>query len=66
MPEHYTKNTVEASVWCNRCNGMTPWRISDGRRSYCLVCYDAPHHQRAQEKPPEPDPQGKLFNGGPR
>jgi len=20
MPEHYTKNTLEATVWCNRCN----------------------------------------------
>lgn len=32
MPEHYTKNTVEASCWCLKCNKMTPHRVDDGRR----------------------------------
>ena len=40
MPHHYTKTTVEASVWCNRCGKETPWRIADGRRQFCLVCYE--------------------------
>jgi hypothetical protein len=38
MPHHFTKSTVEASIWCNRCNKETPWRIADGRRQYCLTC----------------------------
>jgi len=38
---HFTKATTEASCWCNRCNKNTLWRIVDGRRSYCIPCYDA-------------------------
>ena len=64
MPEHYTKNTVEASAWCNTCNRMTQWRIADGKRSYCLE-HNEPY-KVGSIKPPEPDPQRKLFNGGPR
>jgi hypothetical protein len=40
MPHHFTKNTVEASVWCNACGKMTPHRVADGRQQYCLVCYE--------------------------
>ena len=58
MPEHYTKATVEASIWCNKCGKMTPWRISDGRRSFCLTCYEkAP--AKVEAKPIVE--QGKLF-----
>ena len=39
MPGHYTKATVEASIFCGKCHRMTSWRIADGRRQYCLVCY---------------------------
>lgn len=39
MPHHFTKSTVEASIWCNVCRKETPWKIADGRRQYCLVCY---------------------------
>jgi hypothetical protein len=42
MPHHFTKSTVEASIWCNKCGKMTPWRIADGRRQYCIPCYDKP------------------------
>jgi hypothetical protein len=37
---HFTKNTVEASIWCNACNKTTPWRILQGKRGYCIPCYD--------------------------
>lgn len=57
MPHHFPKATVEASIWCNACNRMTPWRIAEGRRQYCLVCYEK---KPAPEKKPE-DTQGKLF-----
>lgn len=42
MPHHFTKTTVEASIYCTRCGKDTPWRIADGRRQFCLVCYDKP------------------------
>lgn len=38
MPEHYTKNTVSASAWCNKCGRATQHRIDSGRRGSCLVC----------------------------
>ena len=40
MPHHFTKNTVQASIFCERCMKMTPWKVADGRRQFCLVCYD--------------------------
>lgn len=48
---HFTKDTVEASIWCNRCNKATPWRVLQGKRAYCIPCY-----QR--------DPVGALERGG--
>jgi hypothetical protein len=39
-PQHYTKNTVQAAIWCNSCGKITPWRIADGRRQYCIPCYE--------------------------
>jgi hypothetical protein len=60
MPHHFTKSTVEAAVWCNRCNKETPWRIADGRRQFCLTCYSKP----SEEKPAAtPDDQFDLFKG---
>ncbi len=38
MPEHYTRNTIEATVWCNRCNRDTQHRVDGGRRGPCLEC----------------------------
>jgi hypothetical protein len=38
MPEHYTRNTLEATVWCNPCYAITQHRVDDGRRGPCLVC----------------------------
>jgi len=42
MPEHYPKSTVEASIFCTKCNKMTPWKVADGRRQYCIPCYEKP------------------------
>jgi hypothetical protein len=38
MPEHYTRNTLEATCWCNPCGKMTQHRVDDGRRGPCLEC----------------------------
>lgn len=42
MPEHFSKATVEATVWCARCGKPTPHMISDGRRGACLTCLHKP------------------------
>jgi ribosomal protein L44E len=38
MPEHYPKNTIEATGWCNKCNALTQHRVDGGRRGPCLTC----------------------------
>jgi ribosomal protein L44E len=38
MPEHYTRNTLEATCWCNKCGKDTQHRVDDGRRGPCLDC----------------------------
>lgn len=48
MPEHFNKQTVEATVWCNPCGKPTPHRIDDGRRGPCLVCMARPLEELPQ------------------
>ena len=36
MPEHYTKNTLECTAWCRRCQRMTQHRVDGGRRGPCI------------------------------
>jgi hypothetical protein len=50
---------VEASVWCNTCSKMTPWRILGGKRAFCIPCYE----RRTKPKPPLPPKpeQGNLW-----
>jgi hypothetical protein len=50
MAHHFTKTTTEAAVWCNKCGKETPWRVADGRRQYCIPCYDR-----------RPDPANERF-----
>src|SRR5258708_33272914 len=38
MPEHYTKNTLECTVWCNHCGRTTQHRVDSGRRGPYLEC----------------------------
>ena len=38
MPEHYTKNTLECTAYCNKCGKMTQHRVDGGRRGPCLAC----------------------------
>jgi hypothetical protein len=44
MPEHYSRNTVEASVWCKKCGENTMHRVDQdaqqGRLGPCLKCID--------------------------
>lgn len=52
MPEHYSKNTVSATVWCAPCGKPTPHRIDNGRRGPCLVCLEKP--TQTKTRPPAP------------
>jgi len=38
MPEHYTRNTLECTVYCKRCGKDTQHRVDGGRRGPCLEC----------------------------
>lgn len=38
MTQHFSKNTVSASFYCNKCRKFTQHKISDGRKSHCLEC----------------------------
>jgi ribosomal protein L44E len=49
MPEHYTKDTVQVSVWCNPCNKHTMHRVDHGRRGPCLECM-AKQEEKSQER----------------
>lgn len=40
MKEHYTKNTVEARAWCNKCDRATMHRVDRGRLGSCLDCIE--------------------------
>lgn len=59
MGEHYTRNTVEASAWCGKCNGYTQHRIDGVRKGPCLKCIaklDKAHDERVK-----PAKQENLF-----
>lgn len=55
MKQFFTKNTVEASVWCKPCGQKTQWKIQDGKPMHCLVCFGKleDKHNAPKEKPPE-------------
>lgn len=38
MTQHFTKNTVSASFYCNKCGKFTQHKVSDGRKAHCLEC----------------------------
>lgn len=38
MRHHFTKGTVEASIWCTSCYSFTMHTIADGRPQFCQVC----------------------------
>ena len=62
MPHHFTKDTVEASVWCNTCGRLTPHRVVDGRRDFCKVCMaKAEEDINKRKAQPERPIQQRLF-----
>lgn len=54
MSEHFTRNTVSASFWCNKCKKFTQHAVSNGRKAHCLECvarYDAQPKVKRVELP---------------
>jgi ribosomal protein L44E len=58
MSHHYTKNSVEASHWCNVCRKETMHRIDDGRLGPCQEL-----HQKPQVEKPKPEQKQQTFWG---
>jgi len=62
MPEHFTKTTVGASFWCNKCAKATFHRVDNGRRGPCHVCMAKLDAERQNAKPLEkPAEQTEMF-----
>ena len=57
---HFTRDTVEAPIWCNRCNKVTSWKILNGKRAYCIPCYNKPKPAAEPAEAPQPG----LFDEG--
>jgi hypothetical protein len=63
LAEHYTRNTLECTAWCKKCQKMTQHRVDSGRKGPCI---DEKHPQppvRAKIPPFDPSArgQGNLF-----
>ena len=61
MPHHFTKDTIQAAIFCNACMKETPWRIADGRRQFCLTCYERKQAQPFKTAPESLPEQPRLF-----
>jgi hypothetical protein len=65
VTEHFTRNTLEATAWCKRCNRNTLHRIDDGRVGPCLDPGHPTPLPRAVIPPWDPpaddSKQGELF-----
>lgn len=61
MAEHYSRNTVEASTWCTRCNKNTMHRIDGVRKGPCKECMSKLDEQSKEVKQPATAKQTNLF-----
>ncbi len=59
MRHFFTRNIVEASIWCVKCGRETSHAIADGRPLHCKVCQSKPLEKKS-EAPPAPTT-GNLF-----
>lgn len=57
MAEHYTKRTVAAQTWCNKCMRSTMHRVDNGRKGPCLRCLEKLEEQHRQLQLIKPAPQ---------
>jgi hypothetical protein len=65
VTEHFTKNTVEAKLWCRKCSKFTMHRIDrdrdQGRKGPCLDCIARGELQIRQRKKREDPPEQTEF-----
>ena len=61
MTEHFTRNTVSASFFCNKCGRFTQHRIDDARKGPCLGCIARLDLAHDAKKPEAEAVQGNLF-----
>jgi hypothetical protein len=61
MKQFFTKNTVEASVWCKPCGKKTQWKVSDGRPMHCLECFGKLEEKHAEKAEPKIEQEGFKF-----
>jgi hypothetical protein len=38
MTEHYTRDTVMVSAWCQKCSKFTMHNVQGGRKGACQEC----------------------------
>jgi hypothetical protein len=57
MRHFFTRNTVEASIWCTKCAKTTLHTIAGGRPQFCQVCQNKP----LPEVKPKAPQSGDLF-----
>jgi ribosomal protein L44E len=50
MAIHYTRNTLECTVYCNPCGEFTQHRVDDGRQGPCLKCIAKLEEKSAVER----------------
>lgn len=61
MPEHFTRNTISAAFWCNKCQKVTQHRIDDRRKGPCLECIGKLEEKHAAQLSKPQAEQSSLF-----
>lgn len=60
--QHFTRSTVSAAAWCNKCKRETQHSVSDRRLGPCLECFERlDRDHRDRERRPAPAKQAPLF-----
>jgi ribosomal protein L44E len=64
--QHFTKDTVSARCWCNKCSTFTDHKVSNGilNKHHCLPCaekQEAEHQYRLSHPEPGVPVQESLF-----
>lgn len=59
MTEHYTRNTLEVTAWCNRCARQTQHRVDAGRQGPCLE-HTAPELTQEQKRRRDREARARL------
>lgn len=64
MTEHYTRNTESVTLWCNKCNRLTQFMVSNGRLGRCKeheASVESKEQERKRKKKEQENKEGNLF-----